>query len=75
MLGNPHGSVGLSNQQKWVDLTLPETTKEEAFTMLMRAVLAQIQLEADAYSGRRSSHDPGDDWLCNMGEIMGEQVR
>lgn len=43
--------------------------------MLRRAVLAQIQLEADAYSGRQTSHDPGDDWLCNMGEIMGEQVR
>ena len=54
MLGNPHGSAGLSNQQKWVDVTLPETTKEEAFTMLRQAVLAQIQLEADAYSGGRA---------------------
>ena len=28
MLGNPHGSAGMSNQQEWVDVTLPETTKE-----------------------------------------------
>ena len=43
--------------------------------MLRRAVLAQIQVEAGAYESRQSSHDHGDDWLCNMGEMMAEQVR
>ena len=74
MLGKPHGAVS-TNNQKWENVTLPEASQEEAFMMLMRAVLAQIQVEADAYGSRQSSHDPGDDWLCNMGKIMAEQVR
>ena len=65
-----------SNTAKWDTVTVnDQATHDQAYQLLRRAVLAQIQCELSAFSGRQDSTDPGDEWLQNCGTIMAEQVR
>ena len=58
----------MSNTTQWDTVTVNgQVNNDEAYQLLRRAVLAQIQCELAAYSGRQGSTDPGDGWLVEIG--------